>query len=434
MDFALFILVTAILFIRPMDYVPGLAGFNLYLIAIVPCILLSWHKLIPQLTWTELRERPVLVFGSGVLLVSTILNLVHGKLQTGFEFVVEFGKVLLFYLLMLAHLDSVSRLKRFLGWLVGLIMVAIVMAVLNYHGYVKISVFRTFSEKIAINPETGEGTSIRRLAASGIFADPNDICEIINCAMIFTLYRLLDWGGGCTRVIWLVPMTLFGYALALTNSRGGFLGAVVGLIVLFWTRLRGVKSLVLAGIILAVILFVFAGRQTAITVSESSSQSRIQVWDAAFGLLIRSRLIGGGLGSVNGDTGHVAHNAFIQAYAEMGLLGGTLFFGQYFYCLKNLAELGSKQIELPDPEMRRLQPFLLASLAGFATAEMSLSNGWGLVTYTMLGVASVGIRLADPSPPLSDLRLSASLLRRTILYSALFLLGLYFFTRLTVQY
>ena len=93
--------------------------------------------------------------------------------------------------------------------------------------------------------------------APGIFGDPNDVCEILNCAMIFSLYGLLDRGGGLRRVLWLAPMALFGHALALTHSRGGFLGAVVGLMVLFRSRFRGTKSLVLAGAALA-LMFVLS--------------------------------------------------------------------------------------------------------------------------------------------------------------------------------
>ncbi len=120
MDFFLFMLVTAIMFIRPTDFVPGLEGANLYLIAIVPCILLSPHKVIPQLTTAGLRERPVLVFGFGILLISLVSNLLHGQFQVGFDFATEFLKILMFYLLMLGHIDSPARLKFFLGFLVAL--------------------------------------------------------------------------------------------------------------------------------------------------------------------------------------------------------------------------------------------------------------------------------------------------------------------------
>ena len=56
--------------------------------------------------------------------------------------------------------------------------------------------------------------------------------------------------------------------------------------------------------------------------------------------------------------------------------------------------------------MRRLRPYILASLASFATSEMSLTNGFHVVTYVMFGLATAYIRLADPSPPLPDLVLN----------------------------
>jgi len=423
-DYALFLLVTAIMIIRPTDFVPGLEGANLYLIAIVPCILLSWHKVMPQLTTEGLRERPVLVFGIGILSISLVSNLLHGHFQVGFDFATEFLKMLMFYLLMLGHIDSPARLRRFLGFLVGVILIPIILAVLNYHGYMHIPAFRVISE----------GDDVRRLCGTGVFNDPNDVCEILDSGMLLCLCGLLDRGGGLTRVLWLAPLALFGHALNLTHSRGGFLGAVVGLTVLFRSRFRGTKSLVVAGAALAVMFVLFGGRQTTLSTSEGTSQSRIQLWDQGFELFLRSPLIGIGIGQFVENMDHVAHNAFVQTYTELGFLGGTLLFGQYLWGLKNMTKLGSRQVTVPDPEVRRVRPFLLASLASYATSEMSLTNPFCVVTYAMFGLATVCIRLADPSPPLPDLLLNRALIRRTIVFSGLFLVALYVFTRLSVRH
>jgi len=428
-EFALLLLVTAILFIRPTDFVPGLQAVNLYFIAIVPCIILSWHKLVPQLTSAGLRKRPVLVFGIGMLLVSLITNFAHQQFQIGFDCTVNDAKLIALYLLVLAQLDTPRRLKVYLGWLVAVILIQTLLAVLNYHGYISIDSFMPDEDRIATMVDGFTG--VRRLRGTGLFGDPNDVCEILNCAIIFSLYGLLDRGAGCTRVIWLVPLALFGHALALTHSRGGFLGLVVGLMVLLRSRYRGTKSLVLAGVVLGLMFLLFAGRQTSLSTSEGNSQARIALWHEGFQLLPRSPLIGLGIGQFNVFTSHVTHNAFLQMYVELGFVGGTFLFGQYFYCLKSLAKLGSKRVTLLDPEIRRLRPFLLASLASFATSEMSLSNPSSPMTYTMLGLATVGIRLADASPPLPDLLVSWKLVGRTVLFSGLFLIGLYVFVRLT---
>jgi O-antigen ligase len=432
--FVLFLLVTAIMFIRPTDFVPGLEELPLYQITIVPCIILSWHKLIPQLTSAGLRERPVFVFGFGILLVSLISNFVHGQFQVGFDFAFEFLKILIFFLLMQAQLDSPARLKLFLRCIVGIVLVPILLAVLHYHGFIYIRTFQYRAEEVAFDPTLMADTGVRRLRATGNFGDPNDVCEILNCALIFGLYGLLNRGSGLARVIWLAPIALLGHALALTESRGGFLGAAVGLAVLFRSRFRGTKSLVVAGAVLALMFVLFSGRQTSLSTSEGTSQARIQLWDVGFEMIKRSPLVGVGLGGFSKGAGNVAHNAFVQTNAELGLLAGSLLFGQYFYCLTNLRNLGAKQIKIPDPEMRRVQPFLLAALASFGTSEMSLTNPVCLVAYTMFGLATVGIRLANPSPPLPDLPLSGGLVGRIGVFSGVFLFGLYVFVRLNVHY
>ncbi len=78
--------------------------------------------------------------------------------------------------------------------------------------------------------------------------------------------------------------------------------------------------------------------------------------------------------------------------------------------------------------------FLLATLAGFAASEMFLTNCFGLTTYLMFGLATVAIRLADPRPPLPDLRFSGAMFGRTVLLTVLFLAIIYIFTKYSVDY
>ena len=411
--------------IRPTELIPVLDDLPLYQIAIVPCSIFSWHKLIPQLTWAGLRERPVLVGGIGIAMVALLSSLLNGVLEMGFNWVNELLKMLLFYMLMLAHVDSAARLRAFLRVLVAIVLIPIVLAVLNYHGYLTVAAFKVIVD-------SGD---VRRLAGTGLFSDPNDVCEILNCAMFLCFCGLLDRADGFWRILWLGPMAVFGHALTLTQSRGGLLAAMVGLAVLFRSRLRGKGPKIVGALALVLILIVLRGsRQASLSTSDGTGQSRIQLWDDGFEMLKRSPLVGIGCTQFGTNLGHVAHNAFVQTYTELGFIGGTLLFGQYFWCLRNMTKLGSKDVIVPDPEVRRVHPFVLASLAGFAASEMSVTNPRSLVTYTMFGLATVCIRLADPIPPWPDLVLNRGLIRRIIVYSALFLLALYIFTRVSVRY
>lgn len=436
MDFALFILVTAILFIRPLDFVPSLSTIPLYFIAIVPCILLSLPKLLPQLSAIGWRRNPPLVFGLGLMAMFLVTSAVYRQFELGFNFCVVLGKILIYFLLLSAHLDSPRRLQLFVHCLVVILLVPISLSTAHYHGLVNIAVLNDMQVEGYVDKTKGAEVQLKRFGTTGNFGDANDVCELVNCAAFFSLYGLLDPGGGCTRIFWLVPLAVFGHALSLTHSRGGFLGAVVGIVVLLRTRFRGIKSLMLAAMVLVLMFIFFAGRQTSLSTSEGTGQGRIQLWNRGFALMARSPvapLIGLGIGRIQEDTNHVAHNAFVQTYVELGFIGGTMLFGQYFWCLLNLAKLGAKTVFVPSIEMRRFRPFMFAALSSFATSEMSITNPIALVTYTMLGLAGASIRLANPIPPLPDLELNRRLLRKAAGFSALFLFVLFVFVKLTVR-
>ncbi|MEO2089446.1 MAG: hypothetical protein ABGY75_08110 [Gemmataceae bacterium] len=107
MNFGLFLLLNAVLLIRPEELFPAIAGLRLYLIVIVPCLLMSLPRLVELLSPSSLRDRPVAVC---VLLffTATLVSLcVQGRASEAFlEFGPEFGKVLLYYFLLLAVVDT----------------------------------------------------------------------------------------------------------------------------------------------------------------------------------------------------------------------------------------------------------------------------------------------------------------------------------------
>ncbi len=431
MDFALFVMVTAVVFVRPTDFVPGLENMPLYLMMIVPCILLSWHKIVPQLNVPALRERPVLVFGFGILVQGFISGLARGRPIPTYTFAGDYSKLLILYVLMLAHLDSPRRLKFFAGFLAVIILIPTTLAVLDFNHVITIPGFNHIAE----DRDAGDGAnSIKRLGATGNFSDPNDMCEIINCAILLSLCGLLNSSGGPRRVLWLGPLALLGCGLFLTKSRGGLLALMVGLFVLFRSRYRGIRSLLLVGALVGLlVLFAGRGRQTTLSTGEGTAQTRIQLWDTGFEMIKAAPLIGHGMGAYQEFVGRASHNAFIFAWADLGFVGGTFLFGQYVYCLSNLAKLGSKRYTVLDPEMRRLQPFFFAIVASFFTSEMSLTNAYCPVTYAMFGTATAFIRVAEVRPPLRDLVLNGRFLAKMLVYTAIFEVALYYFVRFNVN-
>src|SRR6185437_16580760 len=59
--FILFLLVNAVLFIRPSEFIPDIKGLELYYYLIVPCLLLSFPVLLQQFSLRGLQNTPTTV-------------------------------------------------------------------------------------------------------------------------------------------------------------------------------------------------------------------------------------------------------------------------------------------------------------------------------------------------------------------------------------
>src|SRR5579859_6624922 len=111
MSFALFILLNAVLLIRPEELYPEIAGLRLYLIVISLCLVTTIPKLLPQLSVPMLARRPITVCVLGLLGAVTLSLLVRGQMSAAEEFVPEFAKVVVYYLLLVSVVDTPARLR-----------------------------------------------------------------------------------------------------------------------------------------------------------------------------------------------------------------------------------------------------------------------------------------------------------------------------------
>jgi len=148
-----------------------------------------------------------------------------------------------------------------------------------------------------------------RITYVGIFNDPNDLCLLLVLTMAACVYGLEASSPTLFRYCcWAGPLILFSYALTLTHSRGGFLGVLAAVVVLIWTRLGWRRGLPVASIALPVMFFLYAGRQTELTIDEGTAQERIQLWSEGLALFRRAPFFGIGYGNFVEEVGKVAHN------------------------------------------------------------------------------------------------------------------------------
>jgi hypothetical protein len=459
MEFFLFILCNAALFIRPGEIVPAWANWPIYLVLITACTVVAFPRLMLQLRPDKLMGNPVTLCLVAFLLTgAAATQLGQAYTQAAINFLVEFGKIVLYYFLLMAVVDTPQRLRRLLVCLAFFITLLSSLALLQYYEIVELPGIKaalavppkklTFGPALKFkggekNPnafalpsaaagpvfesiidagpsaaelegltavrqkvmdeETGKYIFVPRLIASGIFSDPNDLSLILGLGIMICLWRLTDGGGASRAVLWLLPLGLFLYTFSLTRSRGGLLALFCGLMVLVRCRLGWPKTIALSLALLPG-LAVMALRQANLGDQEDSAQARFHLWDDGFQLFREAPLTGIGFNAYAGEVGQVAHNSYVHAFVETGIFGGSFFTGIVFFALWPLERLYGKRETIVDPEMRRLLPFVMAAVGVYAAGMMSLSRNYVVPTYLVLGLGAVYLQMVATNPPIPDLK------------------------------
>jgi hypothetical protein len=432
MDYFFFVLLNAVLFVRPGDFVPFLAGVPVYNLVILLCLAVSFGQLTGQLSSRSLSRRPITVCVVGLLPAVILSHVTHAFLQGAVGAADQFYKVVLYFLLLVGVLNTPRRLSGFLNWLCLFIAVTSVLALLTYHGVFELKAFEPIREQ-QYDEKTGEIHVDVRLCGSGIFANPNDISRILILAMLICLYRITDRRLGPLRFLWIAPLWLFNEALSQTYSRGAFIGLLAGIFVLFCSRF-GRKGILLTAVVLPLAFVIFAGRTTSLSTGEGTSQQRIQLWSTAYEFLRESPLFGIGMFQFADRNGLEPHNSFVQCYAELGFLGGTLFCGAYYCAILGICKARQDASVVADAELVRFRPYLLAIIASYAVGTLTSNRSYQLPTYMLHGLAAAYIGLMETGSTSPTLRSDWRMLKQIMIVSLTILLLLYFFMRLFVDH
>jgi len=427
--FFLFVLVNATLFIRPAEVVPGLIGWPIYQTLIVTCLVLCLSGVLTQLTQAPLTTRPVLLCVLGLLPLVVVSKLINESLPGALESGFEFCKVVVYYLLFVTLVNTPQRLRRFLLCISLFAVVLVTLAVLDFHGLITLPNLTPLQDRQR-DALTGREVIFQRLRGTGTFNDPNELCLILVFGMVLCLYWAGDPGLSVLRFAWLLPVGGFAYALALTQSRGGFLALLLGMLAFFYCRFGKARALLLGALVVPVLFVLFAGRQTSLSIGEQTAHERIQLWSDGLMLFRENPLFGIGQNQFSKAAGLVGHNSFLHCFVELGFLGGALFLGAFYYGFRELNRLNASGVTIPDPELSRLRPYLTAAIAGYVGGLLSVSYSYAVPTYAVLGLADVYLRVSLVHPPLAPQRFDTRFVVRLIGISIAFLVGVYVFVRL----
>lgn len=191
---------------------------------------------------------------------------------------------------------------------------------------------------------------------TGFGGNPNGLAAIMALSLPLAWFLANFWARGLLR--WLnfayLPVGILG--IILTASRGGFVTALVGLLIIpltFRYLGRGSRFGVAVFIVLAgglIYSFVPAANferlaGTSTEISEGNVSNRSQIWSAGLQLYTESPIIGTGTGSFTRAVEPIlgysmpAHNAWLLVLIEMGIIGFVLYVGNFIIVLIPLLRL-----------------------------------------------------------------------------------------------
>ena len=161
--------------------------------------------------------------------------------------------------------------------------------------------------------------------------------------------------------------------------------------------IRRSKHRVAGGIMggLAALLFFLFGpsRLGMMSAGEDSAAGRLDAWYYGFQLLKHRPLFGVGQNMFTDDYPLTAHNSFVLAFAELGLVGFFFWVGLLYVAFKGLVLVEKHP---------RLWPYavgLEAALVGFCAAAFFLSRTYTLIPYLLVALSAALANVARVQMP-----------------------------------
>ena len=382
MIYLVVLLYVALIYIRPGEVVPALAGLPIVdVISLLAMALIAGSLLFRYRPfWTEPLDKYVALYFVAIVLS----NPAWGYLQGGIDAFFRFLPVVICYYLIRAGVQTHRQLSGLLTLFVYLNVFLAVNGIVQSYTGLGIG-------GVAVM-DTREGARIR---GTGIFNDPNDLGMTLVMSVPFLLSRLLDRESRLfKRVAAATWLGVVVFACYLTNSRGTVLG--LGAVFLTYAYRRfGAVTATFVGVLGVGLLVAFGPSRTAtISAQEGSAQGRIEAWVAAYEMLRSSPLLGVGFGRFVDFHERAAHNSFAHTIGELGLFGAFCFVGLFFWYFRRIRRRDLPAEAAPDHE--RFGRTLIAAGIGMVTCMAFLSRQYTMVVYVLLSAGATHATLIRP--------------------------------------
>ena len=304
---------TATLYLRLEETIPAIAGVHLSLVTGLSTGLGLYLTLVQRKI--QIQNTPLIWMMVGFWITGLVSGSLHGEFSST---ALDFSRLLMIAVLLTNLLRSEEQYRGF----VTLLIIANV-----YVG--AFSIYSYYNGMVTIDQ------GLARARSTGIFSDPNDLSAMLTSGLAFIVMRTTAQSG-LNRVLYIICSIVVLFAIFLAGSRGGLIALSILLLACTWTlSKRKVLSLCLVLTVVGIIAAAAPGHMTDFDSQEESANSRFQSWDEGLSSLRVNPIIGIGYKQFQERNGGlVAHNSYVQCFAELGFVGFVFWFGCIYFAYK----------------------------------------------------------------------------------------------------
>lgn len=298
--FSYLLLYVALLFIRPHEYMTQWQE--------VP--LLPWALTATAVLWlfraTKHFNAPPYWLMLGLSVAIAISWIANGWFGGSLQALTDFLPILALFFLVATMVDSPKRLRQLY------FVITLVTVVIALHGVEQ--------AKTGVG-WTGATTIDGRITYLGFLNDPNDLAMALIMALPMGMYLAHTASGFVMRLVYWAAVALLTYALWLCNSRGSFIALCAMALVYSIRRYGAARSVITLPVLLVPLVALAPSRIATISSAEESAAGRVDAWYAGLQMFFSHPMFGVGQGGFTEHHSMTAHNSYVLALAELGLVG-----------------------------------------------------------------------------------------------------------------
>jgi O-antigen ligase len=325
------------------------------------------------------------------------------------------------FVLYLGFLSSYNRQK----WVLFISVAACMVMVHQANSQLNSSIGEGWAETLVYR--TDGGREEKQVRYIGIFNDPNDMGMFLVMHIPIVVFFIVTAGKRIVKAFYLTILALLVTGIIWTGSRGSLIGLLAVLSSFFYIKYGKVKSMILGGLTVPLILIAAGFR--SISKADESALHRLIAWNEGLNMWGHRPFVGFGKGRFLEYHGKTAHNSFVLIMGELGTFGYVLwvmFIYLIFYYARQVLKLDvSRAHDLAVMKKERvLAQYLMISLIGFCTTAFFISRSYILFFYVFAAmVAASYVRVSGVHPDLEKSLPQGVLLRAFIVsFASMFVL------------